>query len=204
MEILSDYYRINNVKDLNEISESQASFETESQKSSPQKPVEKREDQLKKWYQETKKKFEKKGNKQNLTVVEKIMSDIKNIEFCIEHYIQVAKSHANVKYSAIQQNNNQHIQKDPSFNNIRSSLVRASSYQNNTRFAEDSLDSDSTSSENSQEESRILGNALCVKKQDSTQSYLTRTYQNGFASPQFRRQSSFGSSRLSGSENRRS
>ena len=50
MEILSDYYRINNVKDLNEISESQASFETESQKSSPQKPVEKREDQLKKWY----------------------------------------------------------------------------------------------------------------------------------------------------------
>ena len=101
MEILSDYYRINNVKDLNEISESHASFETESQKSSPQKKVEKREDQINKYFEETKKKFEKKGNKQNLTVFEKVMNEIQNIEFCIEHYIQVAKSHANVKFSAI-------------------------------------------------------------------------------------------------------
>ena len=87
MEILSDYYRINNVKDLNEISESHDSFETESQKSSPQKKAQKREDEINKYIEETKKKFEKKGNKQNLTVFEKVINEIKNIEYCIEHYI---------------------------------------------------------------------------------------------------------------------
>ena len=58
------------------------------------------------------------------------MTELDNIEFCIEHYIQVALQHAKTKFSAIEKNESQHI-KQESFNDIQSvpkSITRAISY----------------------------------------------------------------------------
>ena len=39
----------------------------------------------------TKEKLKKKGDKKKIPLFEKVMNDLKNMENCIEHYIQVAK-----------------------------------------------------------------------------------------------------------------
>ena len=59
-----------------------------------------------------KQKLEKKGDKANLTVFEKVMNELKNMEHCIEHYITVATQHANTMYSAIEKNASKHIKQE--------------------------------------------------------------------------------------------
>ena len=80
----------------------------------------------------TKEKLEKKGgDKKKITIFEKVMNDLKNMENCIEHYIQVAKKHENQKFSAIERNNSKHLEKDPRLSNYRSihkNMARATSY----------------------------------------------------------------------------
>ena len=89
------------------------------------------------FFEVTKLKLEKEGNKTKMTVFEKVMNELKNMEHCIEHYIQVAMQHAKTKYSAIEKNESQHIKQD-SFNNIQTlpkSLTRAVSHQvSNKKF----------------------------------------------------------------------
>ena len=95
-----------------------------------------------------------------MTIFEKVMDEVKNIENCIEHYIQVATKNQKVKFSAIDRNESQHIKESVRLSNYKTqkSFGRATS-SISPSLPVNSFDSSSSESDNSQN-SRVLGNAL--------------------------------------------
>lgn len=121
-------------------------------------------------------KLKKKGDKKILTIFEKVMQEVKNMEHCIEHYIQVSIDNMQKKFSRIDQNDSKHISivRLSDYRQLPSSMARATSYNNiSPQLPNGSFDSESSDSQDSQYDCKTLGNAL-EKNESFAQSYLTR------------------------------
>ena len=120
-------------------------------------------------------KLKKKGVKKILTIFEKVMQEVKNMEHCIEHYIQVSTDNQQKKFSRIDQNESKHIStvRLSDYRQLPTSMARATSYNISPQLPNGSFDSESSDSQDSQYDCKTLGNAL-EKNESFAQSYLTR------------------------------